>query len=107
MNEKINYQKLLDGEIASLNGRVPRLLLHVCCAPCSSYVLEYLSEFFEITVFYYNPNIEPESEYLFRAAEEERLRQQEAEEEAKLPFQQRRGYGEALFGGNAKRLLGI
>ena len=73
MNAKINYQKLLDGEIASLNGRVPRLLLHVCCAPCSSYVLEYLSRYFEITVFYYNPNIEPENEYRFRAAEEQRF----------------------------------
>ena len=42
------------------DGRVPTLLLHSCCAPCSSYVLEYLSHFFSITVFYYNPNIYPE-----------------------------------------------
>ena len=55
----INYQKELDKTIVSLQkeGRVPKLLLHSCCAPCSSYVLEYLSEYFEITVFYYNPNI--------------------------------------------------
>ena len=54
----INYQKELDKTIVSLQkeGRVPKLLLHSCCAPCSSYVLEYLSEYFEITVFYYNPN---------------------------------------------------
>jgi len=60
----INYQKELDKTIVSLQkeGRVPKLLLHSCCAPCSSYVLEYLSEYFEITVFYYNPNIYPESE---------------------------------------------
>ena len=50
----INYQKELDKTIVSLQkeGRVPKLLLHSCCAPCSSYVLEYLSEYFEITVFY-------------------------------------------------------
>ena len=44
-------------------GKVPRLLLHSCCAPCSSYCLEYLSEYFRITVFYYNPNIYPQEEY--------------------------------------------
>ena len=58
MNQ-INYQKELDKLIQELEaqGRVPRLLLHSCCAPCSSYVLEYLSNYFSITVFYYNPNI--------------------------------------------------
>ena len=70
---KENYQKAMEKEMAAMTDRVPRLLLHVCCAPCSSYVLEYLSEFFEITVFYYNPNIEPEAEYRFRAAEEQRF----------------------------------
>ena len=54
-------------------GRLPRLLLHACCAPCSSYVLEYLSDYFEITLFYYNPNITPESEYDFRVEELIRL----------------------------------
>lgn len=54
-------------------GVVPSLFLHSCCAPCSSYVLEYLSEFFAITVFYYNPNIDPPSEYSSRVAEQERL----------------------------------
>ena len=70
---RVNYQKEMEGVLARLDGHVPRLLLHVCCAPCSSYVLEYLSQYFEITVFYYNPNIEPEAEYSFRAAEERRL----------------------------------
>ena len=54
-------------------NRVPRLLLHSCCAPCSSYCLELLSEYFEITVFYYNPNIYPPEEYHMRAAEQERF----------------------------------
>lgn len=72
---KINYQKLLDGIIEenSKNGVVPKLLLHACCAPCSSYCLEYLSNFFEITVFYYNPNIFLKEEYEYRLCEEKRL----------------------------------
>ena len=70
---KPNYQLELDRELARLDGRVPRLLLHVCCAPCSSYCLEYLSEYFEITVYYYNPNISPEKEFRFRADEEQRF----------------------------------
>ena len=63
--QKINYQKELEKVLDTLRkeGKVPTLLLHSCCAPCSSYVLEYLSEYFKITVFYYNPNIYPESEY--------------------------------------------
>lgn len=70
---KMNYQKEMEKVLAQQSDRTPRLLLHVCCAPCSSYVLEYLSEYFEITVFYYNPNIEPEAEYTFRSAEEQRF----------------------------------
>lgn len=73
VTQKNNWQKALDAEIAALAGRVPKLLLHVCCAPCSSYVLEYLSEYYEITVFYYNPNISPESEYQKRVEEVRRL----------------------------------
>lgn len=71
---KINYQKELDRIIErdQRDGVTPRLLLHVCCAPCSSYCLEYLSDYFDITVYYYNPNISPESEYRFRLSEEER-----------------------------------
>ena len=72
---RINYQKELDKVINRLEqqGRVPRLLLHSCCAPCSSYVLEYLSRYFEITVFYYNPNIYPPEEFGKRVEEQKRL----------------------------------
>ena len=61
----MNYQKILDESLAQIkqSNKIPKLLLHACCAPCSSYVLEYLSEFFEITIYYYNPNIHPENEY--------------------------------------------
>ena len=73
--EKKNYQKILDGTLDALvkAGTRPSLLLHACCAPCSSYVLEYLASYFDITVLYYNPNISPESEYSTRSAELERL----------------------------------
>ncbi len=54
-------------------AKVPKLLLHSCCAPCSSYCLELLSQYFAITVFYYNPNIYPPEEYHMRAAEQERF----------------------------------
>ena len=78
MANKRNYQKELDGLIAKLQegASVPKLFLHSCCAPCSSYVLEYLSEYFEITVFYYNPNIYPPEEYHERAAEQKRFIEQ-------------------------------
>ncbi len=73
--QKQNYQKILDRTLEEIEKKetVPTLLLHSCCAPCSSYVLEYLSRYFEITVFYYNPNIYPETEYRERAREQERL----------------------------------
>ena len=70
---KRNYDREMEAEIAALNGRRPALLLHSCCGPCSSAVLERLREHFRITVLYYNPNIEPEEEYLHRKAEQERL----------------------------------
>ncbi len=75
MNQKVNYQRILDKTLKDLtaSGRVPSLFLHSCCAPCSSYVLEYLSEYFSITVFYYNPNIGPKEEYRLRAEEQKRL----------------------------------
>ena len=74
MNQnKRNYQKEMEEEIARLEGRRPSLLLHSCCGPCSSAVLERLREHFRVTVFYYNPNIEPEEEYLRRKAEQQRL----------------------------------
>ena len=70
---KQNYQKMLEATIAELEQekRVPTLLLHSCCAPCSSYCLEYLSSYFKITVFYYNPNIYPPKEYEKRAQEQQ------------------------------------
>lgn len=70
---KINYQKETDSVIESLNGTVPTLLLHSCCAPCSSYTLEYLSRYFSITVFYFNPNISTKAEFDKRFAEQKRL----------------------------------
>ena len=75
MNQKINYQKEMEKILAELEaeGRTPRLLLHSCCAPCSSYVLEYLSPYFFITDFYYNPNIAPADEYRKRVSEMQRL----------------------------------
>ena len=73
--QEVNYQLLLDREIKKIadSGEKPSLLLHACCAPCSSYVLEYLCRFFDITLFYYNPNISPESEYRYRVDEVNRL----------------------------------
>ena len=71
----ISFQKKLDSILLSMQGRDrrPGLLLHSCCAPCSSYVLEYLTEFFDVTVYYYNPNIHPEQEYRRRAEEQKNL----------------------------------
>ena len=68
----INYQKKLEELISTLTG-TPTLLLHSCCAPCSSYCLEYLSQYFSITVLYYNPNISPKEEFQKRAEEQRRL----------------------------------
>lgn len=75
---KRNYQKELDQILQNLNSSdpKPRLFLHSCCAPCSSYVLEYLSPYFDITVFYYNPNITEKTEYEKRIAEVKRLIQE-------------------------------
>lgn len=70
---KRNYQKEMEQVIESLQGKesAPTLLLHSCCAPCSSYVLQYLSHYFQITVLYYNPNIYPSEEYWKRVKEQE------------------------------------
>ena len=80
--QKVNYQKILDKitdkiekECAEGENR-PALFLHACCAPCSSYVLEYLSRYFSIVLFYYNPNISPQQEYEKRVAEVRRLLQE-------------------------------
>lgn len=69
---KVNYQKESEKIISSLTGR-KSLILHSCCGPCSSYVLEYLSQYFDITVAFYNPNIEPYEEYEHRLSEQRRL----------------------------------
>lgn len=70
-----NYQKELEKILARIQNenKTPRLFLHSCCAPCSSYVLEYLSQYFDITVFFYNPNISPEEEYRKRVEEIKRM----------------------------------
>ena len=74
---KPNYQRMLEQNLTKIKAVTdageapPTLLLHSCCAPCSSYVLEYLSDYFYITVFYYNPNIYPEQEYAMRVKEQQ------------------------------------
>ncbi|MCI9064953.1 MAG: epoxyqueuosine reductase QueH [Lachnospiraceae bacterium] len=76
MNKVRNYQKELDKIIEDAGAReggAPSLFLHSCCAPCSSYVLEYLRQYFRITVFYYNPNITEDAEYRKRVEEQKRL----------------------------------
>ena len=70
---KENYQKELERVLESVEPGEKRLLLHSCCAPCSSSVLEYLSRYFRITVLFYDPNIWPEEEYLKRLEEEKRF----------------------------------
>ena len=73
---RVNYQQLMEQLIRDnciKPGKVPRLLLHSCCGPCSTYCLSVLSEYFEVTVFYYNPNIYPPEEYHMRAREQERF----------------------------------
>lgn len=67
--KKANYQKDLENLIENLNTQKPSLLMHACCGPCSSYVLEYLANLFDITIFYYNPNIYPQEEYERRLGE--------------------------------------
>lgn len=71
--EKRNYQKEMERIISSFEGKKKSLLLHSCCGPCSSYVLEYLREFFDITVLFYNPNIYPREEFQKRFEEEKKL----------------------------------
>lgn len=68
-----NYQRRLEQILAALPDHDRRLFLHSCCAPCSSYCLEYLRQYFSITVFYYNPNLSAPEEYRHRLAEQERL----------------------------------
>ena len=72
---KVNYQTELEKiiEFHQSKGEIPTLFLHSCCAPCSSYVIEYLSQYFKITVFYYNPNIYPDEEYYKRVDEQKQF----------------------------------
>lgn len=73
---KINYQKVMEkiiDETCIKEKRVPKLLLHSCCGPCSTYCIQVLSEYFDVTVFYYNPNIYPPEEYRLRADEQNRF----------------------------------
>ncbi len=69
--QKVNYQKILDSNLAEIKsiGNKANLLLHCCCAPCATYVTEYISEYFNISAFYFNPNIYPEEEYNLRLNE--------------------------------------
>ncbi len=106
---KVNYQKELEKVLAGLPDRGQRLLLHSCCAPCSSYCLEYLRQYFAVTVFYYNPNIFPETEYRRRVEEQKRLigelNAQEAGREKKNPIAFAQGaYEPERFFGMAKGL---
>ena len=89
---KVNYQKILEETLsAAAQAAVrPKLVLHACCAPCSSYVLEYLSSYFEITLFFYNPNIDPPEEYERRLAELRRFC-------AEAPFAQQVTFLEAPY----------
>ena len=74
-NIKVNYGKILDEKLSELRktGQKPELLLHACCAPCSSHTILFLEECFNITLYFYNPNIAPENEYRYRADELKRL----------------------------------
>lgn len=70
---KVNYQLELDKIVAKLDGARPKLLLHSCCGPCSSYVLEYLTQYFEVYLSYYNPNIQPREEYELRLLNQKKV----------------------------------
>ena len=88
MNQ-VNYQRELEkviDRVSSSEGTVPSLFLHSCCAPCSSYVLEYLCRYFRITVFYFNPNISLSEEYKKRVEEQKRLIAAYNEEEKGYPI---------------------
>ena len=100
MDQKRNYQREMEQEIRHLQERRPRLLLHSCCGPCSSAVLERLTAHFQVTLLYYNPNIEPEAEYEHRLAEQKRLLSLLPEEVPLLPC----GYDHEAFAAFAPAL---
>lgn len=98
---KRNYSKELDSIINEISENKPKLLIHSCCAPCSSYVLEYLSEHFDITLLFYNPNISPKAEFEYRAGELERLvseMQLDKETEIGIPEYNDREFYDAVKG---------
>lgn len=102
--KKMNYQKEMEAQISSLRGSRPSLLLHSCCGPCSSYVLECLTKHFGVTVFFYNPNIYPREEYEKRLAAQRRLlRDMPADIGAKVDFIQAE-YDPQSFSGALKGL---
>ena len=72
---KTNYGKILDGKLKDISekGEKPSLLLHACCAPCSSHTLDFLNDYFDIVLYFCNPNISPESEFIYRLDELKRL----------------------------------
>ncbi len=72
MDKKQNYQQEMEEALRQLEGRKPKLLLHSCCGPCSTSVIETLAPYFQLTVYYYNPNIHPREEYLWRKEEQRR-----------------------------------
>lgn len=75
VEQRVNYQREMEVVLRGLSDmdHTPRLLLHSCCGPCSSYVLEYLSKYFELYVYYYNPNIDPPEEFHMRSEEQQRV----------------------------------
>lgn len=83
INMKENYAKKLEEIFNSLDNK-PKLLLHSCCGPCSSYVISYLRDYFDITVLYYNPNIFPYEEYVKRKEEQKRLLREMTNDTVKL-----------------------
>lgn len=97
-----NYQKKLDRELEALGGRRPGLLLHSCCGPCSTYVLEYLSRYFSLGLLYYDPNIQPEAEYALRLENQLRVLRELHPEVALLPCE----YDGAAFMAAARGLEG-
>ncbi len=79
----INYDKKLEEIINNLSFK-PKLLIHSCCGPCSSYVLSYLNKYFDITIYYYNPNIDTKEEFNKRLSEQKRLIKEMFNDEIKV-----------------------
>ena len=105
MQEKVDYNRIMEAEIAALGSSRPDLLLHSCCAPCTSSVLERLHPFFRVTLFYFNPNTYPKEEYEKRGAELPKLLRASGISDVKIifaPYEPERFY-EAAKGLEAER----